>query len=47
VFLLLQANAGGVPTAMLPLLWAAHHVIKALFSTRAGSLSDRMTAARC
>jgi MFS family permease len=42
VFLLLQANAGGVPTAMLPLLWAAHHVIKALFSTRAGSLSDRM-----
>jgi len=42
VFLLLQANAGGVTTAMLPLLWAAHHVIKALFSTRAGSLSDRM-----
>jgi len=41
-FLLLQANAGGVTTAMLPLLWAAHHVIKALFSTRAGSLSDRM-----
>jgi len=27
---------------MLPLLWAAHHVIKALFSTRAGALSDRM-----
>jgi MFS family permease len=26
---------------MLPLLWAAHHVIKALFSTRAGALSDR------
>jgi MFS family permease len=41
-FLLLQANAGGVTTAMLPLLWAAHHVIKALFSTHAGSLSDRM-----
>lgn len=41
-FLLLQANAGGVSTAMLPLLWAAHHVIKALFSTRAGALSDRM-----
>src|SRR6185369_731611 len=32
----------GVSTAMLPLLWSAHHVIKALFSTRAGSLSDRM-----
>jgi MFS family permease len=41
-FLLLQAHAAGVSTAMLPLLWAAHHVIKALFSTRAGALSDRM-----
>jgi MFS family permease len=41
-FLLLQANAAGVSTAMLPLLWAAHHVIKALFSTRAGALSDRV-----
>ena len=41
-FLLLQARAAGVSTAMLPLLWAAHHVIKALFSTLAGSLSDRM-----
>jgi len=27
---------------MLPLLWSAHHVIKSLFSTRAGALSDRM-----
>jgi MFS family permease len=41
-FLILQAHAAGVATAMLPLLWAAHHVIKALFSTRAGALSDRM-----
>ncbi|MDP9192028.1 MAG: MFS transporter [Acidobacteriota bacterium] len=41
-FLLLQAHAAGVSTAMLPLLWAAHHVIKSLFSTRAGALSDRM-----
>jgi len=41
VFLLLQAHAAGVSTAMLPLLWAAHHVIKALFSTAAGGLSDR------
>ena len=40
-FLLLQAHAAGVATAMLPALWAAHHVIKALFSTRAGSFSDR------
>lgn len=41
-FLLLQAHAAGVPTAMLPLLWAAHHVIKAAFSTYAGSVSDRV-----
>ena len=27
---------------MLPLLWASHHVIKALFSTGAGALSDRI-----
>jgi len=40
-FLILQAHAAGVSTAMLPLLWAAHHVIKALFSTKAGALSDR------
>jgi len=42
VFLLLQAHVAGVATAMLPALWAAHHVIKALFSTRAGALSDRI-----
>lgn len=41
-FLLLQAHAAGVATAMLPLLWAAHHVIRSLFSTRAGGLSDRI-----
>jgi len=41
-FLLLQAHAAGVSTAMLPALWAAHHVIKSLFSTRAGALSDRV-----
>lgn len=41
-FLLLQAHAAGVSTTMLPALWAAHHVIKALFTTAAGSLSDRM-----
>lgn len=41
-FLLLQAHAAGVPTAMLPLLWAAHHVVKSLFSTQAGALSDRV-----
>jgi MFS family permease len=41
-FLILQAHAAGVTTAMLPLLWAAHHIIKSLFSTRAGALSDRV-----
>src|SRR5204862_3850861 len=41
-FLILQAHLAGVSTAMLPALWAAHHVIKALFSTRAGALSDRV-----
>lgn len=41
-FLLLQAHAAGVTTTMLPLLWASHHIIKSLFSTRAGALSDRV-----
>jgi MFS family permease len=27
---------------MLPVLWSAHHVIKALFSTQAGARSDRV-----
>src|SRR5207248_2313889 len=40
VYLILQAHAAGVATAMLPALWAAHHVIKALFSTSAGARSD-------
>ncbi|HEX2061921.1 MAG TPA: MFS transporter [Thermoanaerobaculia bacterium] len=29
-------------TELLPVLWAAHHLIKSLFSTRAGALSDRV-----
>jgi len=41
-FLLLQAHAAGVSTGMLPVLWAAHHVIKSVFSTQAGARSDRM-----
>jgi MFS family permease len=40
-FLILRAHSAGVATAMLPALWAAHHVIKSAFSTRAGALSDR------
>ena len=39
-FLLLQAHAAGVATGMLPVLWAAHHVIKSIFSTQAGARSD-------
>ena len=39
-YLLLQAHAAGVTTGMLPVLWAAHHVIKSLFSTQAGARSD-------
>lgn len=41
-FLILQAYAAGVPAKMLPALWAAHHVLKSLFSTAAGGLSDRV-----
>ena len=42
VFLLLQANHAGVPASRLPLLWSAHHVVKALFSRRAGAFSDKI-----
>lgn len=41
-YLILRAHGAGVATAMLPLLWSAHHVIKSLFSTAAGALSDRI-----
>ena len=40
-FLLLQASRIGIRPAMLPLLWAAHHLVKVLLSTRAGGFSDR------
>lgn len=39
-FLILQAHAAGVSLAWIPLLWAAHHVVKSLFAARAGALSD-------
>jgi MFS family permease len=39
-YLLLQAHGAGVAIGMLPVLWAAHHVIKSLFSTQAGARSD-------
>ena len=41
-FLILRAHAAGITTGMLPLLWAAHHVIKSLFSMQAGARSDRV-----
>ena len=40
-FLLLRAEQAGIPLALLPLLWAAHHVVKASASTWGGALSDR------
>ncbi|MFP3942236.1 MAG: MFS transporter, partial [Thermoanaerobaculia bacterium] len=40
-FLLLRASEVGVATDLLPVLWAAHHVVKAAASTPGGSLSDR------
>jgi MFS family permease len=42
VFLLLQARHAGASVASLPLLWSAHHVLKAILSERAGAFSDRI-----
>lgn len=41
-FLLLRANQLGVPVALLPILWAALHVVKSAASTPGGALSDRI-----
>lgn len=41
-FLLLRASALGVSAAHVPLLWSAHHVVKALANVRGGALSDRI-----
>jgi len=40
-FLLLKAQQTGVSVALLPILWAALHVVKALASLPGGALSDR------
>ncbi|GMV11614.1 MAG: MFS transporter [Gemmatimonadota bacterium] len=40
-FLLLRARDLGVTAAMIPVLWAALHVVKSAASTPAGALSDR------
>jgi MFS family permease len=41
-FLILRATDSGVSVAMIPLLWAAHHMSKVLSSLWGGDLSDRM-----
>ena len=45
-FLLLRAGQAGVPVALIPLLWGALHVSKAVFSVWGGRLSDRIGARR-
>jgi len=41
-FLLVRAGQLGVPTALIPILWAALHVVKSIASTPGGALSDRI-----
>jgi MFS family permease len=41
-FLLLRAQEAGVTLALIPLLWAFHHLVKAAFSTPGGVLADRV-----
>jgi MFS family permease len=41
-FLLLRAQSTGIATTTLPLLWAALHVSKVIFSLAGGHLSDRI-----
>jgi MFS family permease len=41
-FLILRAMDAGVSIAIVPLLWAAHHVTKVLSSLFGGDLSDRL-----
>ncbi len=41
-FLLRRAQEAGVAVAMIPLLWAALHVCKVVFSILGGDLSDRV-----
>ena len=45
-FLLLRAAELGVAQSVIPLLWAALHVSKAIFSIAGGKLSDRFGARR-
>lgn len=41
-FLLLRATDLGVPVALVPILWALLHLVKAASSTPGGALSDRL-----
>jgi MFS family permease len=41
-FLLLRAQALGVPVALLPVIWVALHIVKMAFSIPGGMLSDRL-----
>ena len=41
-FLLLRAQALGVPVALLPVIWVALHLVKMAFSLPGGMLSDRL-----
>jgi MFS family permease len=41
-FLLLRATQLGVPVAMIPILWAVLHVVKATTSGPGGAMSDRV-----
>jgi MFS family permease len=41
-FLLLRATDLGVPVALVPVLWAFLHLVKAVSSTPGGALSDRL-----
>ena len=41
-FLLLRASQLGVPTALIPILWAALHVVKSIASPPGGALADRV-----
>ena len=41
-FLLLRAQEAGVSLAMIPVLWAALHVVKSAASTAGGALGDRV-----
>jgi MFS family permease len=41
-FLLLRAQDAGVALPLIPILWTAHHVVKATTSTAGGALSDRV-----